>query len=124
MNRLNRTTQRLFSTLTLLYYLLFSPHSSLALSTFFRSASTSSRSNEVRSSSSSERSYVQDWCFVALGTLAFSENPPSWAEPIEKGLYNDGNASSMVHCGEGEEAARLMDMKCKSIDTLTRFGLC
>ncbi|GAA5934078.1 uncharacterized protein JCM15063_000548 [Sporobolomyces koalae] len=83
---LNHTTQRLYSTMTLLYYLLFAPHSSLSLPTVFRNSVTTFRTtttnDSTRSSNSSSSShlatYVQDWCSVALGTLAFTEGVPSW----------------------------------------------
>ncbi|GAA5946190.1 hypothetical protein JCM3765_000148 [Sporobolomyces pararoseus] len=111
-NSLRRTTQRLYSCMSLLYYLLFAPHSSISLPTVFAN-SEAFRSKEARSSSSSQLSYVQDWCSVALGTLAFSEEIPSWAEPEEEGLYPVPVVGQVVRreAGEGEEGARLMDMK-------------
>ena len=107
--------------MSLLYYLLFAPHSSISLPTVFAN-SEAFRSKEARSSSSSQLSYVQDWCSVALGTLAFTEGVPSWAEPEEEGLYSDSIEPQLKkrEAGEGEEGARLMDMKCESSLSLSR----
>lgn len=109
----NRTTQRLYTCVTLLYYLLLAPHSSLSLPTLFRN-SEAFRSRESRSSSTSQLAYVQDWSYVALGTLAFTDGVPTWAEPEEEDsdLDSADRGKGGREAGEGEEAARLMDMKC------------
>ncbi|GAA5909659.1 uncharacterized protein JCM6883_004591 [Sporobolomyces salmoneus] len=108
---LRRTTQRLYSCVTLLYYLLFAPHSSLSLATINKNSKIF-RSNG--SSSTSRLSYASEWSQVALGTLAFTETLPSWAELEDEGLSLEpfGEASKGGReAGEGEEGARLIDMK-------------
>ncbi|GAA6005220.1 hypothetical protein JCM11491_002625 [Sporobolomyces phaffii] len=108
---LRRTTQRLVSCVTLLYYLFFAPHSSLLLSAIFENTHAFREANET--SNNSSLAYVQDWSRVALGTLAFTEDVPTWAAPDEEGFLANATtgAGRRREIGEGEEGSRLLDMK-------------
>lgn len=119
---IHRTTLRLSSCVTLLYYLLKAPHSSLSLQTILANSEMSRTSS---TSSTPRMSHARDWCTTSLSTLAFTETLPSWTELEDEEVFRDGDGggdSVSRDPGEGEEGARLMEMKCESLRlTLTRF---